>query len=161
MSYLMGSTKTVISKLIKMVQSSCHPPLAGPFKTYFKKWYTGIPWYTSGKNLHVLAYSLVKTVLVIYSIVVSLYIHTIISNALLTILKASFTELFNGSIIHNSWSWPTIFQNVHIWEKQVDNVYGTHSSDRQTAPHSSSYKMSLCTGQVRNGDELAGVWART
>jgi len=33
----MGSTKMVISK------SSCHPPLADPFKTYFKTWYTGIP----------------------------------------------------------------------------------------------------------------------
>jgi hypothetical protein len=132
-----------------MVQSSCHPPLADPFKTYFKKRYTSIPWYTSTKNLHVLAYSLVKTVLITYSTVVPLYIHTIISNALLTILKASFTELFNESIIHNSWSWHTIFQNVHIWEKQAHNVYGTQSSDRQPAPHSCSYKVSLCTGQVR------------
>jgi len=102
MSYVMGSTKMVISKLIKMVQSSCLPHLADPFKTYFKKWYTGIPWYTSSKHLHVLAYCLVKTRLVIYGTAISLYIHTIISNALLTILKASFTELFNGSIIHNS-----------------------------------------------------------
>lgn len=101
-SYPMGSTKMIISKLIKMVQSSCLPPLTDPFKTYFKNWYTGIPWYTSSKNLHVLAYSLVKTGLVIYSTVIFLFIRTIISNVLLTILKASFTELFNGSIIHNS-----------------------------------------------------------
>jgi len=102
MSYVMGSIKMVISKLLKMVQSSCLPPLADPFKTYFKKRYTGIPWYTYSKHLHVLAYSLVKTGLVIYGKAISQYIHTIISNALLTILKASFTELFNGSIIHNS-----------------------------------------------------------
>jgi len=46
MSYIMGSTKRVISKLIKMVQSSCHPPLVDPFKTYFKKWYTSSKTYT-------------------------------------------------------------------------------------------------------------------
>jgi hypothetical protein len=85
----MGSTKMVISKLIKIVQSSCLPPLSDPFKTYFKNWYTGIPWHTSSKNLDVLAYSLVKTGLLIYGTVISLFIHTIISNVLLTILKAS------------------------------------------------------------------------